>query len=97
MNAVNDDRLAAYLGSKHSALGLLLFWFGFAALLGAGMAVATVGSLSDAAPFWYALLYGLITVPLGLSMRRKEPKISVILLGCLLVAIPMGLPLILEG
>ena len=40
MNAVNDDRLAAYLGSKHSALGLLLFWFGSGPVRGFAVTMA---------------------------------------------------------
>ena len=90
-----DDDLPTYLGSRHSALGFLLFAVGCAALLAFGVlafqfaASDEVNDLSGV--IWLIPLWGVIAVPLGLSMRRKEPSVASLLLGCALLAIPVGM------
>ena len=93
-----DDDLPTYLGSKHSALGFLLFAMGCAALLAFGV-LALQFAVSDEKDdlgniVWLIPLWGAAAVPLGLSMRRKEPSLPALLVGCALLAIPTGMALI---
>jgi hypothetical protein len=63
--------LVRYLGSGHSAVGLVLAFLGLPALI-LGMFMA-----ADVQVRLYALgvaLWGLVALPLGFSMRRTRPS-----------------------
>ena len=90
-----DPALDEYLGSRHSALGFLLFALGIGALLTFAI-LAVQFAVSDEPNnlgqiVWLIPLWAVVAIPLGLSMRRKEPSIPALLLGCALLAIPIGL------
>jgi hypothetical protein len=95
---VRDNDLATYLGSTHSALGFMLFAFGCAAFLAFGVVALQIGLTDEENDLgiivWLIPVWGLMAVPLGLSMRRKEPSAPALLLGCSLLAIPAGLALV---
>ena len=98
MTVRRDPTLDEYLGSKHSALGFLLFALGLGALLAFGV-LAVQFAVSDEANelgsiVWLIPFWGLIAVPLGLSMRRKEPSLPAFLLAYILLAVPAGMALI---
>ena len=84
------ETLSNYLGSSHSALGVSLFAFGCIALVGALVAAGTEPSNLGERGFWIVVAYGLAAIPLGLSMRRKEPPFANLILGCVLLALPIA-------
>jgi hypothetical protein len=93
-----DQDLNQYLGSRHSALGFLLFALGVGALLAFAIVAVQLGASDEPNDLgnivWLIPLWSAIAIPLGLSMRRREPSIPALLLGCFLLAVPMGLALI---
>ena len=79
------QRLDHYLGSQHSAVGLLLFWFGVPALVGGTIFAVTA---ADEIPFWQSAstaAWGLLAIPLGISMRRRRPTLPFWVLANLLL------------
>ena len=93
-----DQNLDEYLGSRHSALGFLLFAFGVAALLAFAIIAVQLGVTDEPNDLghivWLIPLWSAVAIPLGFSMRRKEPSIPALVLGCALLAIPAGLALV---
>lgn len=90
-----DEDLPTYLGSRHSAVGLLLVWFGVPTLVG-GIIFAIVAA--DEVPFWLSISvagWGLLAVPLGVSMRRRLPSTPLWLLANLLLGLALGAGLVL--
>ena len=84
------ERLESYMGSQHSAVGFLLALFGLIAL---GMGLFALGDPNDF-PRWLAIslvTWGIVALPLGISMRRKRPAwptwvLANLLLGMALLA-----------
>lgn len=91
MDLVDKD-LVRYLGSRHSAVGLLLFWLGLPALIGGTI---FAWSAADEIPLWGSVsvaLWGLLAVPLGLSMRRRRPIAPLWVLANLLLGVGLLAP-----
>ena len=72
--------LESYLGSQHSAVGLLLFYLGVAGLLAFGFMLTMEMSTTDFTsagnlPAWsFAIfIWAIVAVPLGFSMRKSRP------------------------
>ena len=66
--------LDRYLGSQHSAVGLALAWFGLPTLL---MGVVFAITAAPEFPLWISIsmaVWGLVALPLGISMRRRRPS-----------------------
>ncbi|RIV88874.1 hypothetical protein [Aurantiacibacter zhengii] len=67
-----DQRTIEYFGSRHAALGLVLFWLGLPALIGGTFLFFDVDEIPRAASAAVAI-WGAIALSLGIPMRRHEP------------------------
>lgn len=68
-----DPTLEDYLGSRHSAIGLSLAFFGLPTFL---MGIVFALSAPTEFPLWISVsmaAWGAMALPLGVSMRRKRP------------------------
>jgi len=85
--------LTQYLGSQHSAVGLLLSFLGAAALLAFGVAAVQIGltdERNDLGPIiWSVPAWSVIAVPLGLLLRRNRST-GWLWIGAFWLAIPFA-------
>ncbi len=73
MAGLFDQATVDYFGSKHSPLGLVLFWLGLPTLIGGAFYYLAVDEVSRTGSGITAL-WGAIALALGLPMRRKKPS-----------------------
>ena len=65
--------LVRYEGSVHSAVGVVLFFFGIATLFPTGLYLAMGDYSRHDLPLAAYPLWGIVAIPLGLFMRRRVP------------------------
>jgi hypothetical protein len=79
--------LPRYLGSIHSTVGLLLAFLGLPSLV-FGLILVGTGQTDIPAQTSYAIaLWGLVALPLGVSMRRKAPTMAILTVAGLWLAV----------
>jgi len=83
------QRLERYLGSRHSAVGLWLAILGLPSLL-AGLVFAVTAPVEFPLSISLSMAgWGLLALPLGVSMRRKRPVWPLWLLANALLVIAL--------
>ncbi|MBO9604034.1 MAG: hypothetical protein J7496_16150 [Novosphingobium sp.] len=86
----SDRNLVRYLGSGHSTAGLVLFFLGIGICLATTFYLAMGDYSRSDWPLAAYPLWGVVAVPLGLSMRRKAPTRWQFFLACVWLGIAIA-------